>query len=108
MQDNSEQTDLEVMEVQRQGLTNSKQNKKSENTSRDVIHDHTSNQRLQEVALQGRQFAVQWSAQSQAYDKRSALTIELPTQMVMVSSYLFFIAIQTEVTCSAAFPYRRC
>lgn len=31
------------------------------------------------------------------------LTIELPTQMPMVSSILFFIAIHTEVTCSAAF-----
>ena len=31
------------------------------------------------------------------------LTIELPTQMVIVSSIRFFIAIHTEVTCSAAF-----
>lgn len=30
-------------------------------------------------------------------------TIELPTQMPMVSSILFFMAIHTEVTCSAAF-----
>ena len=34
------------------------------------------------------------------------LTIELPTQMPMVSSILFFIAIHTEVTCSAAFAYK--
>jgi len=30
------------------------------------------------------------------------LTIELPTQIPMVSSILFFIAIHIEVTCSAA------
>jgi len=30
-------------------------------------------------------------------------TIELPTQMLIVSSILFFIAIQIEVACSAAF-----
>ena len=34
-------------------------------------------------------------------------TIELPTQMAMVRSYLSLDAIQTAVTCSAAFPYRR-
>ena len=34
---------------------------------------------------------------------QTRLTIELPTQIPIVSSILFFIAIQTEVTCSAAF-----
>ena len=29
--------------------------------------------------------------------------MELPTQIPMVSSILFFIAIHTDVTCSAAF-----
>lgn len=33
----------------------------------------------------------------------TVLTIELPTQIPIVSSILFFIAIHTEVTCSAAF-----
>lgn len=33
-------------------------------------------------------------------------TIELPTQIPMVNSILFFIAIQTEVTCSAALETR--
>jgi len=32
----------------------------------------------------------------------AAIWIELPTQMVMVNSILFFIAIHTEVVCSAA------
>ena len=31
--------------------------------------------------------------------------MELPTQIPMVSSILFFIAIQTDVTCSAAFAW---
>lgn len=35
----------------------------------------------------------------------NTLTIELPTQIPIVSSILFFIAIQTDVTCSAAFAY---
>jgi len=33
-------------------------------------------------------------------------TIELPTQIPMVNSILFFIAIQMEVTCSAALATR--
>jgi hypothetical protein len=33
------------------------------------------------------------------------LTIDEPTQMVIVSSILFFMAIQIEVTCSAALAY---
>ena len=33
-------------------------------------------------------------------------TIELPTHMPIVSSILFFMAIHTDVTCSAAFAYR--
>ncbi len=37
--------------------------------------------------------------------KPKKLTIELPTQMPMVSSILFFMAIHTEVTCSAAFAW---
>ena len=35
-----------------------------------------------------------------------ARTIELPTQIPMVSSILFFMAIQTAVTCSAALATR--
>jgi hypothetical protein len=35
------------------------------------------------------------------------LTIELPTQIPIVSSILPFIAIHTDVTCSAAFAYQK-
>lgn len=43
------------------------------------------------------------STESERTRKWMLRTIELPTQMPIVSSILSFIAIHTEVTCSAAF-----
>ena len=51
------------------------------------------------------QFAASWVSRSQRKEGIHR-TIELPTQMPIVSSILFFMAIHTDVTCSAAFAYR--
>ena len=48
--------------------------------------------------------ASSWDAKVETENQKQ-LTIELPTQMVIVSSILPFIAIHTDVMCSAAFAW---
>ena len=102
---------LEISEEQCELMPSAEQ---ARDVSADWLHSWrrllTSSQSPPGGVRQKWQFAVAKSSgvsRRRTREKKIHRTIELPTQMPIVSSILFFMAIHTDVTCSAAFAYRR-